>query len=154
MRMMAIGLKPMLEQLGELMDPQLVDAIGRAGGITAEMLTEGAQQRLELQARARAFFERYDLLLTPTMAVEPFEVGIHSPQRVAGRHVEGMQWTPFTFPFNATGHPAISVPAGQTAAGLPVGLQIVGRWRRDELVLRAAHAFESASPWPRIVELT
>jgi aspartyl-tRNA(Asn)/glutamyl-tRNA(Gln) amidotransferase subunit A len=147
MRMMGVGLKPQLERWRELMDPELVAAIGRSDGITAEALTEAARHRLELQSRARELFATYDLLLTPTMSVPAFEVGLHSPRDVAGRAVEGMQWTPFTFPFNASGHPAASVPAGWTADGLPVGLQIVGGFRRDRLVLRACQAFESAAPW-------
>jgi aspartyl-tRNA(Asn)/glutamyl-tRNA(Gln) amidotransferase subunit A len=53
----------------------------------------------------------------------------------------------FTFPFNLTGHPAASVPCGFTREGLPVALQIVGRWHADTLVLQAAAAFEQAQPW-------
>ena len=147
MRMMGVGLRTQLEQWRESMDPELVAAIERSGGITAEALTDAARRRLELQRRAREFFATYDLLLTPTMSVPPFEVGLHSPRAVAGRPVEGMQWTPFTFPFNASGHPAASVPAGRTADGLPVGLQIVGGFRRDRLVLRACQSFESLAPW-------
>jgi len=54
---------------------------------------------------------------------------------------------PFTFPFNLTGQPAASVPCGFTSDGLPVGLQIVGRWHADALVLRAAAGFEAIQPW-------
>jgi aspartyl-tRNA(Asn)/glutamyl-tRNA(Gln) amidotransferase subunit A len=156
MRMMAVGLRPRLEHWRDRMDPQLVAAIDRAQGITAEDLCAAAAGRLELQAHAREFFGRYDLLLTPTMSVRPFEVGLHSPAEVAGAPVEGMQWTPFTYPFNASGHPAASVPAGATPDGLPVGLQIVGGFRRDDVVLRACQAFESLAPWrsrrPAVVE--
>jgi aspartyl-tRNA(Asn)/glutamyl-tRNA(Gln) amidotransferase subunit A len=55
----------------------------------------------------------------------------------------------FTFPFNLTGQPAASVPCGFTTDGLPVGLQIVGRWHADSLVLRAAAGFEAVQPWAR-----
>ena len=82
------------------------------------------------------------------MAVLPFETGIVRPSQIAGRRVQGMQWTPFTYPFNATGAPAASVPAGWSSGGLPVGLQIVGRWRDDATVLRACAAFEAISDWP------
>jgi len=54
---------------------------------------------------------------------------------------------PYTYPYNLTGHPALALPCGRTAAGLPIGLQIVGPARRDHLVLRAARAFESAHPF-------
>lgn len=52
-------------------------------------------------------------------------------------------WTPFTYPFNLTGQPAISIPCGHTGAGLPVGLQLVGPWGEDELVLAVARRFEA-----------
>jgi aspartyl-tRNA(Asn)/glutamyl-tRNA(Gln) amidotransferase subunit A len=58
-----------------------------------------------------------------------------------------MQWTALTFPFNLTGHPAATVPAGWTDDGLPVGLQVVGRLRDDATVLRACAAYEQAAPW-------
>ena len=67
--------------------------------------------------------------------------------RLAGRPAEAYEWIPFTYPFNMTGQPACSVPAGFTADKLPVGLQIVGRRFDDVTVLRAAHAFERAQPW-------
>jgi len=54
---------------------------------------------------------------------------------------------PFTYPFNLTGQPAATVPCGFTSEGLPVGLQIVGRWHADSTVLRAAACFEAAQPW-------
>ena len=57
-----------------------------------------------------------------------------------------MGWTPFTYPFNLTGQPAITVPCGFTAAGLPVGLQIVGQYHAEAMVLRAARAYEAAHP--------
>jgi aspartyl-tRNA(Asn)/glutamyl-tRNA(Gln) amidotransferase subunit A len=67
---------------------------------------------------------------------------------VAGRAVTHLGWT-LCYPFNYSGQPAISVPAGWTASGLPVGLQIVGRRLEDALVLRAAAAFETLRPWAR-----
>jgi Asp-tRNA(Asn)/Glu-tRNA(Gln) amidotransferase A subunit family amidase len=96
----------------------------------------------------RLFFERYELLLTPTTAVPPFAIGIDYPTEIAGRPVSSpLAWLPFTFPFSMTGQPAISVPCGWTREGLPVGLQIVGRRFADAAVLRAARMFEIASPW-------
>jgi aspartyl-tRNA(Asn)/glutamyl-tRNA(Gln) amidotransferase subunit A len=58
-----------------------------------------------------------------------------------------MAYIPFTYPFNFTGHPAATVRAGFTDAGLPVGLQIVGPRLREDLVLQAAYAYEQARPW-------
>jgi aspartyl-tRNA(Asn)/glutamyl-tRNA(Gln) amidotransferase subunit A len=95
----------------------------------------------------RPFFERYDLLLTPTVACPPFAVGLDYPDKVAGTPVMPYGWLPYTYPFNLTGQPAASVPCGFTHDGLPIGLQIVGRRFDDAAVLRAAAAFERARPW-------
>ena len=67
-----------------------------------------------------------------------------------GRPAHGLSWTPFTYPMNLTGQPACSVPCGLSRAGLPVGLQIVGRWRGDEAVIRGAAAFEAVRPWTHL----
>ena len=95
----------------------------------------------------RRLFETYDFVLTPTTACPPFKIGLDNPNEIAGRPAEPYEWIPFTYPFNMTGQPACSVPAGVTADKLPVGLQIVGRRFDDVTVLRAAYAFERAQPW-------
>jgi aspartyl-tRNA(Asn)/glutamyl-tRNA(Gln) amidotransferase subunit A len=129
------------------MDPGLerIAELGRS--LSAFDLAKAQNIRHDLQLTLAAFFERFDLLLTPTMALPPFPVGIDFPDRIDGKQVTGMQWTPFTFPFNLSGSPAASVPAGWTDSGLPVGLQIVGRNWEDPLVLRASAAFEALQPW-------
>src|SRR5262249_61991371 len=77
-----------------------------------------------------------------------FPRGRPSPAEIDGTKLDsGLQWLPFTIPFAITGQPAISVPCGFTAGGLPVGLQIIGRRHADAMVLRAAAAFEAARPW-------
>jgi aspartyl-tRNA(Asn)/glutamyl-tRNA(Gln) amidotransferase subunit A len=103
--------------------------------------------RLNWGQHPRALFEKYDLLLTPTIACPPFPIGLDNPAEIAGKAVPPYAWVPFTFPFNMTGQPACSVPAGFTKDGLPIGLQIVGRRFDDAGVLRAAAAFERARPW-------
>src|SRR5205823_4885181 len=103
--------------------------------------------RLAWWQHPRAFFEKYDLLLTPTIACPPFAVGLDNPTQIAGKPVEPYAWIPFTYPFNVTGQPAASVPCGFTKDGLPIGLQIVGRRFDDATVLRASAAFERARPW-------
>jgi aspartyl-tRNA(Asn)/glutamyl-tRNA(Gln) amidotransferase subunit A len=95
----------------------------------------------------RALFEKYDLLVTPTLACPPFAIGLDNPTEIAGTPVGAYAWIPFTFPFNLTGQPAASVPVGFTRDGLPIGLQIVGRRFADVDVLRASAAFERARPW-------
>ena len=128
-------------------DPGLRRIMEAGRGVSAFDISRAQRLRNELQLTAAAFFERYDLLLTPTMTLPPFPVGIDFPPEVDGQPVTGMQWTAFTFPFNLTGSPAASVPAGWTADGLPIGLQVVGRRWEDSLVLRACAAFEAIQPW-------
>jgi aspartyl-tRNA(Asn)/glutamyl-tRNA(Gln) amidotransferase subunit A len=101
----------------------------------------------EFWQEVRRSFEQYDLLITPTVACPPFLLGRDSPGTVAGRPVSFYGWMPYSAPFNMTGQPAISVPAGFTAKGLPVGLQLVGRRLADRVVLGAARAYERARPW-------
>jgi aspartyl-tRNA(Asn)/glutamyl-tRNA(Gln) amidotransferase subunit A len=100
-----------------------------------------------LWERLELFFEKYDLLLTPTLPVPPFPVGIDWPREVAGKKVLPLNYLAFTYPFNLTGQPAASVPCGWTTDGMPIGLQIIGRRFEDATVLRAAAAFEEARPW-------
>jgi aspartyl-tRNA(Asn)/glutamyl-tRNA(Gln) amidotransferase subunit A len=95
----------------------------------------------------QTFLERFDLLLTPTVAVLPFAADERPPREIAGQEVSVLGWMPFTYPFNVTGQPAASVPAGFTEDGRPVGLQIVGRRHADRTVLAASAAYEVACPW-------
>ncbi|MER3449732.1 MAG: amidase [Chloroflexota bacterium] len=129
-------------------DPTLLKIVERALGFTAVDYAKAQAQRSRLYEKCIAFFEKYDLLVTPTMPMPAFEVGVYPPKLVGGVELdESLGWTPFTFPFNLTNQPAASVPAGWTRDGLPVGLQVVGGPRQDLLVLRAAAAFERARPW-------
>ncbi|RSM62738.1 amidase [Amycolatopsis sp. WAC 01376] len=92
------------------------------------------------------FHTRYDVLITPTLPIPAFEAGYEVPP---GSGLSGWpDWTPFTYPFNMTQQPAISVPAGRTSRGLPVGLQIVGPRHSDDLVLAVAKLLEEVRPWP------
>jgi aspartyl-tRNA(Asn)/glutamyl-tRNA(Gln) amidotransferase subunit A len=125
-------------------DPGLVEA-GRMGeGYSTDDLVVAQQSRRLLGYAYNMFFARYDLLLTPTVAVQPFAVGQPAPTDNDGK--PNYAWTPFTFPFNLTRHPAITVPCGVTKAGLPVGLQIVAAHYKDALLLRAARAYCEAHP--------
>jgi Asp-tRNA(Asn)/Glu-tRNA(Gln) amidotransferase A subunit family amidase len=129
-------------------DPLIV---GRAEFARSRTATDAAAAEIvqtRVYQRVRALFERYDLLMLPTAPVPGFELGIDYPREIAGTPIKSpFEQLPLTFVFNMTGHPAISVPAGWTDEGWPIGLQIVGRWRDDVAVLRAAAAFERAHPW-------
>jgi len=99
----------------------------------------------------RAFLERYDFLLLPAVQVPPFPVSEPYVTEINGVKLGNyMEWMKSCYLITATSHPAISVPAGFTPEGLPVGLQIVGRYRDDFGVLQLAHAFEGATgAWRR-----
>lgn len=130
-----------------LMDPRLVRFIRRGGGVTAGEYLRAAARVDAYWLGVQAFLARFDLLLMPTVAVPPFAAGELPPREIAGARVSVLGWMPFTFPFNLTGQPAASVPAGWTDDGLPVGLQIVGGRHRDHTVLAASAAWEAAFPW-------
>jgi Asp-tRNA(Asn)/Glu-tRNA(Gln) amidotransferase A subunit family amidase len=97
----------------------------------------------------RPVFEQYDVMLTPTVACLPFAIGKETVGEIAGRAVSFYGWVPFSAPFNMTGQPAISIPAGRNRSNLPIGLQIVGRRMADDTVLSLAAAYERAHPWPQ-----
>lgn len=128
------------------MDPALVAYAEQSSGITVERYMKAIMARQALVQQLVRFFEDVDLLLTPTVCVPPFPLGKVNPDSVNGRPVTHLGWS-LCYPFNWSGQPAISVPAGWTADGLPVGLQIVGRRFEEAVVLRAAAAFERARPW-------
>jgi aspartyl-tRNA(Asn)/glutamyl-tRNA(Gln) amidotransferase subunit A len=128
------------------MDPALVAYAEASAGLTVVDLVKALIARQAMVDTLRRFFERYDLLLTPTLCLPAFPLGLVGPRQVAGRDVTHLGWT-LCYPFNYSGQPAISVPAGWTASGLPVGLQIVGRRLEDALVLRAAARLEALRPW-------
>ena len=111
---------------------------------------------LDAQARLTTFLEQSapdywkdcDVLATPTLAVPPFSINLPmGPDQVAGKKVDSqLEWA-FTWPFNLTGQPAMSIPCGWTKDGLPLGLQLVGRRGEDSRLLRVAAAIEALSPW-------
>ncbi len=144
------GLGPYLKRWEKKMEPMLVEVVRQGLKLSAVDLIQAQLARHEFWTKVRRFFEKYDLLLTPSLAVTAFAVGKLKPPSVKGRRVGWLNWTPFTYPFNLTHNPAASVPAGFSKEGLPVGLQIVGRRFADLTVLQAARAFEQARPWAHI----
>src|SRR5215467_10440917 len=128
------------------MDPELVAYAEASSSLSVVEFVKATSARQALTDSLRRFFERYDLLLTPTLSLPAFPLGMVGPAEVAGRKITHLGWT-LCYPFNYSGQPAVSVPAGWTASGLPVGLQIIGRRLEDALVLRAAAAFEALRPW-------
>jgi aspartyl-tRNA(Asn)/glutamyl-tRNA(Gln) amidotransferase subunit A len=136
-----------LRQWGERMDPGLVACIEDGLQYSMVEYVEARGQKLAYWDTVRPLFEKFDLLLTPTLSVAAFPVGRLNPEHWPQHAWDWIRWASFSYPFNFTGQPAASVPAGFTPAGLPVGLQIVGRRFADLTVLQASAAFEAARPW-------
>jgi aspartyl-tRNA(Asn)/glutamyl-tRNA(Gln) amidotransferase subunit A len=130
-----------------LTDPDFAAEARLGSGFSALDVQRLNQRRGALGAHLRQFMERFDLLMTPTVAVPAFDArppgqGDMTPAAFLG-------WTPFSYPFNLTQQPACTVPCGLTASGLPIGLQFVGPMFGDALVLRAARAYETVQPVAR-----
>ena len=125
----------------------LVAIIEKAATWPATKYVQAWFDRLAWNLHVQQTFEKYALLLTPTLPCRPFAAELDHPPEIAGIPIDRYEWIPFTIPFNLTGNPAASVPCGFTKDGLPIGLQIVGRRFDDATVLRASAAFEEAQPW-------
>lgn len=130
-----------------LLDPGLAKTFERGAAITMKQYLEASNARGKLGVQMKQFHETYDLLLTPSLAVLAFKAGRLAPEDMGDAYWTA--WTPFSYPFNLTQQPAISVPCGFSKSSLPIGLQLVGPMHRDDLVLRAAAAYEAATDWHR-----
>lgn len=133
----------------DLVDPELLAGIEEYGRVDAAAYLDAMQARMELGTTMGAFHTNYDLLVTPTMPMGAFEAGVDVPPGWDYRYWPS--WTPYTYPFNLTGQPALSVPCGFTGKGRPIGLQIVGARHADALVLRAGQAFAECTDWHTLV---
>lgn len=131
----------------ERMDPGLVACIRAGSGFSAEDYLDMRARKLAYVERQHRFMQERDLLLTPAVSVAAFPAERLRPEHWPEHPWDWLSWSEFCYPFNMSGLPAASVPCGFTDAGLPVGLQIVGRRGADADVLRAAAAFERERPW-------
>lgn len=131
--------------------PEYLERIEAGLNRTTRDLARDQAMRTEVHDAIQGVFGRYDLLVTPTVACLPVanasDGNTVGPAEVAGEAVDPLIGWCLTYPFNFTGHPAASVPAGLSREGLPVGMQIVGRRYADLDVLAASAAFERLRPW-------
>jgi aspartyl-tRNA(Asn)/glutamyl-tRNA(Gln) amidotransferase subunit A len=142
------GMERLIEERPGAVSPHIVAMVRRPW--TGREFSDAIVARKCVVNLMWRFMQRYDLLLTPTVATPAFPIGLDGPPEIDGHPSGPQSWTPFAFIMNLTGQPAISVPAGFTRSGLPVGLQIAGPHLADELVLRAAASFETAAPWAHL----
>jgi aspartyl-tRNA(Asn)/glutamyl-tRNA(Gln) amidotransferase subunit A len=127
-----------------MLDPGLQQTIAFGDAIDRCAFMEAIEGAMTLGRQMRLFHEKFDLLISPTVAVAPFKAGQLNPDGYGSS--EWFDWSPFTYPFNMTGQPAITLPCGLTKEGLPIGLQLVSAPYTEKLLLGAAKAFEQARP--------
>ncbi|MEO9328050.1 MULTISPECIES: amidase [Gordonia] len=123
-------------------DPLLLEALERHRDFTASDFVGATALRMEMGTQMGLFHREFDILVTPAMPTVAFEAGRTVPEGSASP--DWTSWTPYTYPFNLTGQPAITVPSG-LVDGLPTGVQFVGARHRDIIVLRVAAAYEAAA---------
>ncbi len=135
---------PLLESHREALKPEVVWNIEKGLALDAEAIGRAERERGALYQRVAAFFEDYDLLLTPTVVAPPFDVRMRYLTEVGGATFDSyIGWLVLTFAITLTACPALSIPCGFTAAGLPVGLQMVAPPRGEAGLLAAAARFEA-----------
>jgi aspartyl-tRNA(Asn)/glutamyl-tRNA(Gln) amidotransferase subunit A len=140
-----------LPEWRDRMTPTLVRGIEEGRGYSAVELQHAVVFRTRLFRQVQSWFEDFDLLLTPTLArtaidaEHPFEDPVTIAGEVAGKIRQ--HWYPYTHPFNMTGHPAITLPAGLHSDGLPMAIQLAGPLSSEALLLRAAACYERERPW-------
>ncbi|HEY2388932.1 MAG TPA: amidase [Candidatus Binatia bacterium] len=136
----------LLDNFRDQMKPEAVWEVEQGARLSGADVARAMARHAELLERVRVFFERYDFLVCAVNQVPPFDVGIDWPKAIEGVAMEHyIAWMRSAYWITTTFGPAISVPAGFTPEGLPVGTQIIGRQRDDLGVLRLAHAFEQAT---------
>jgi aspartyl-tRNA(Asn)/glutamyl-tRNA(Gln) amidotransferase subunit A len=143
------GAAKVLEAYGDAVDDRVDPGFRRAAAAglqySASDFQDATAVRSELGRLMGEFHRRYDVLVSPTLPIPAFPTGHDVPG--GWPSPDWTSWTPYTYPFNLTQQPALSVPCGFAAAGLPVGLQVVGPRHSDALVLRVGQAYQAATDW-------
>jgi len=134
-------------EYGHLLDPGLRPCVEQGLKLRGIDHSDALTAANEFWHKVRKLYQRFDLLITPALAVLPFPVGQDNANLFSD---QDLRWTQFTYRFNLTGQPAASVPCGWSQSDLPIGLQIVGPRFADALVLRAARAWEQIAPWSHL----
>jgi amidase len=131
-----------------LMKPEARWEVERGAELTAYQLADAQAERTAWYHVVRALFDRHDFLVLPSAQVFPFDATLHWPREIAGRAMDTYhRWMEVVVPITMSGSPALNVPAGFSDAGLPMGIQIVGRLHDELGCLQLAHAYEQATGW-------
>lgn len=147
-----VGFGPHVAKWGNQMDPVLLDFIEQGSKVTLSDFRRGQYARTGLYRAIQKLFAKYDVLLSPTLTRTAIPAGFSNIRDQI--EIDGIPsgttrvgWTSYVYPFNLTGHPALTVPSGWGEDGLPTGLQIIGKWHTDADLLRLAAIVEETRPW-------
>ncbi|TPG59750.1 amidase [Roseomonas nepalensis] len=148
----AVSMAKHLPEWRGRMDPALLAFVERGGAFTLAEFRQAQYARTRLFRAVQALFERYDVLVSPTLTRTALPIDFDAANdevEVEGERcgITRQGWSAYVYPFNLTGHPALTVPSGVARDGLPTAVQIVGRWGADLDVLRLGALLESARPW-------
>ena len=136
-------LRQVLQDAPEMLDPAVLEVLQIAISQDMDSYYHKVFARYAFREKMRQFFESYDLLLTPTVPVPAFDVGLDVPPCFEDKSI--VSWATFTYPFNLTGQPAASLPVGMTRDGLPVGLQIVAPSHDEAAIFSLAARYQNAT---------
>lgn len=140
-----------LDEVKDKLDPGFAEGIRVGGGYSGQQLLAATYKRTAFFRTVQAWFGKFDWVATPVMSRPPMSAShrVDEPIDINGKPAGDMRfaWAPYLNVFNLSGHPAISVPAGFTKAGMPVGLQLIGPWYSDGALLRLARELEIRRPW-------
>ncbi len=137
-------LRQVVQTQRELLDPAVAEVLDAALSQDMRAYYEKVFERYAFREKTRAFFEKYDLLLSPVLPVSSLDAGLNIPPSLKDRNL--VSWVYYTYPFNLTGQPAATVCAGIASDGMPVGIQLVGRALGEYDVVRTAAAYEGTKP--------
>lgn len=137
-------LRSIIENQRDLLDPAVAEVLEAALAQDMRSYYEKVFERYAFREKMRAFFNKYDVLVSPVLPVSSLDVALNIPKHLTDRNL--VSWVYYTYPFNLTGQPAGAVCAGIAEDGMPVGLQIVGRALGEYDVVRLAAAYERTQP--------
>jgi aspartyl-tRNA(Asn)/glutamyl-tRNA(Gln) amidotransferase subunit A len=139
---LAARLADKLPAFRDRLDPSLVETIEKGSRLSGVEVQKAGMARTACFREVQAIFRKHDVIVSPTLSAPPLPVDQDPNGRIMIAGVDAGTirgaWYPYTYPFNLTGHPALSLPCGQSRFGLPVGLQIVGPWHSDQRLLHLA----------------